>query len=192
MGGGPTALPASPRVAPKEMKSVKRAHVENSKSQGIFVEIFAGKGVLTKSVAELGMKVEEPNDFQNGGTDFRKGKQVEQLKERLCQLAGQSNHLMLHLAPPCATFSRARDRSRRTRLRSNLCPEGLASKTDETKEANQVARRAYQLAVWAADELGAMVSMENPRRSYLWNFLDRFKVSESEWRDVWIFPSRIW
>ena len=126
----------------------------------IFCEIFAGKGVLTKAVEELSMKAETPDDFQHGGTDFRSSKQVEALKSKLANLAAQANHLVVHLAPPWATFSRARDRCFKTRLRSGWCPEGLPGKQVQTKEANQIARRAYALAIWAADELGALVSLE--------------------------------
>ena len=81
--------------------------------------------MLTDAVKALGNKTEAPNDFQSSGSDFRESKQVTKLKEKLSLLAAEANFLVVHLAPPCATFSRARDRSFRTRLRNKWCPEGL-------------------------------------------------------------------
>ena len=186
--GGSVALPARPIKTPELGADKKRAKDPAAKVQVIFCEIFAGKGVLTKAVEELGMKAEIPDDFQHGGTDFRESKQVDALKGKLATLAAKTNHLVVHLAPPCATFSRARDRSVKTRLRSSWYPEGLPGRQAQTKEANLIARRAFALANWAADELGALVSLENPRRSYLWQFLDKYPVAESVWHDVHFSP----
>ena len=91
----------------------------------IFCEIFAGKGVLTKAVEELSMKAETPDDFQHGGTDFRSSKQVEALKSKLAKLAAQANHLVVHLAPPCATFSSPRSLLQDT-ASQRLVPGGVA------------------------------------------------------------------
>ena len=186
MVGGTAALPASPKEAPTLAR--KRTPESNEKQQAVFVELFAGTGVLTKAVANLGVHTETPNEFEAGGTDFRERKQVEALQEHLHGLASQFHHMVLHLAPPCATFSRARDRSTRTRLRSKFYPEGIPGKTQGTREANLIARRAYRLACWAADELGAKVTMENPWRSYLWTYLKKMKGAESEVVDVHLTP----
>ena len=169
-------------------KEPESENLENKKAQAIFCEVFSGKGVLTDAIKKLGIKAEVPNDFQHGGTDFRVSKQVEDLKDRLSVLAAQTHHLVLHLAPPCATFSRARDRSVKTRLRSCWYPEGLPQCRSRTREANLIAKRAYELAGWAADELGAFVSLENPRRSYLWQYLEAFPAADSEWTDVHFSP----
>ena len=37
---------------------------------------------------------------------------------------------------------------------------------------------------WAADELNAKVSLENPRKSYMWKYFDKFPVAESPVVDV--------
>ena len=98
--------------------------------------------------------------------------QVEKARDIMACWAANGYRLMLHLAPPCSTFSRARDRSARTRLRSSDHPEGLAHRAAECRAANTIALRALALAEWAASELGAAVSMENPQTSYLWSFLE--------------------
>ena len=184
MEGATTVLPAGPEVAPKKRKKSQAEDL----TQAYFVELFAGTGVLTKAVRRLGIACAEPEDVVTGGTDFRVHGQVEQLKEQLSEMAERTRHLFIHLAPPCATFSRARDRSVRTRLRNNWYPGGLPGKEAQTKEANQVARRAYKLACWAAVELGAKVTLENPRRSYLWQFVDKFTPAEADFYDLHFSP----
>ena len=141
--------------------------------QAIFCEFFAGKGVLSREVARLGVKVLPPDEVTEGGTDFGSKTQVEKLKEKLKELAEETAQLIIHLAPPCATFSRARDRSAKTRLRSNAWPEGLPGKQGRTRHPNLLAKRAFDLANWAADELNAWVTLENPRRSYIWQYVRR-------------------
>jgi hypothetical protein len=91
-------------------------------------------------------------------------------------------HLLL-LAIPCSTFSRARDRSGATCLRSSARPWGLEGLTEAQQaivnEANTIARQAWDLAVWAAKELKAVVMIENPKTSYLWEFLASIHPSSS-------------
>ena len=137
----------------------------------LFCEFFAGEGVLTAGVKLKGVPAATPEDVASGGLDFRHASTVDIIKTRLRNIVAEGTKVMLHLAPPCATFSRARDRSYKTRLRSKARPQGLLGKTWWTKEANVVATRARELAEWAAKELGCAVSMENPRSSYLWSFL---------------------
>ena len=161
-------LPTSPEEAPER----KRPRTEDA-GQACFMEIFAGKGVLTKEVQKYGIRCEPPNDLASGGTDFRDPKQVENLKDLAMERLKSTRYLVIHLAPPCASFSRARDRSYKTRLRSSIYPEGLPGKGGQTKEPNKIAKRAYRFACWAADELGAMVSMENRRRAICGTWLTR-------------------
>ena len=137
-----------------------------------FVEFFAGTGNLTAAVAKAGVPTDPPDDLLTGGLDFGKTEDIEQMKAYLAGLSSSGVKLMVHLAPPCATFSRARDRSWKTRLRSTLRPQGLLGKGSQCKEANVVARNALNLLEYAVTELGAAASMENPRSSYLWSFLD--------------------
>ena len=137
-----------------------------------FVEFFAGTGNLTEAVAKAGVPTDPPNDVTTGGLDFRKLEDVEKMKTYLAGLTANGIKLMVHLAPPCATFSRARDRSWKTRLRSTLRPQGLLGKGAQCREANIVARNALNLLEYAVVELGAAASLENPRSSYLWSYLE--------------------
>ena len=66
------ALPVSPDAAPKVNKRERPA--DGKKVQAIFCEVFSGKGVLTEEVKNMGIQVEVPDDFSNGGTDFRDSK----------------------------------------------------------------------------------------------------------------------
>ena len=120
-------------------------------------------------VASLGVQV-EPDEVAAGGTNFLCDVDLEKLRGKLLDYKAEGRMVALHVAPPCSTFSRARDRSRRTRLRSAAHPAGLPRCGDQVNEANKVALAACDLATWAA-ERGMLVSLENPRKSYLWEFL---------------------
>ena len=106
-----------------------------------------------------------PDDAASGGTDFSDAQQITLLKNELTDLASRGHRLYLHLAPPCSTFTRARDRSRETRVRSFDYPEGIPPLPDEIVYGNAVAKRALDLAAWANRELGAVSSVENPDTS---------------------------
>ena len=120
---------------------------------------------------KLGLKVAPPSDLRLGGMDFESKEQVERLKEQLEDWHSSGVKLVLHLAPPCRTFSRARDRCAKTRLRSFNHPEGLATlsgwKKSLVKSQNCIAEHALDLAAWAASR-NAIVTLENPKDSYLW------------------------
>ena len=49
---------------------------------------------------------------------------------------------------------------------------------------NLIAKRAFEVATWAADELGALVSIENPAKSYLWLVAEKFKKAETQHADI--------
>ena len=80
--------------------------------------------------------------------------------------------LYFHVAPPCSTFSRARDRSTRTRLRSAASPQGLFPAEEKTHEANEVARSTALSIRFLVSQLGASGTLEQPASSYLMSFLD--------------------
>ena len=162
----PTGIPMSDRNAPNETDTEQVEH------DALFVEFFAGCAVLTDHVAKLGVPTETPEDLELGGADFSKTDDIEYLKTKLAEHRHAGKHLVVHFAPPCATFSRARDRSHRTRLRSRQRPQGLLGKGLACREANIIARNTLNLAEWCAKELHAAVSIENPRSSYLWSFLE--------------------
>ena len=138
----------------------------------LFCEFFAGGGVLTEAVSGAGVPVAPPDEVTDGGTDFTDDSAMEKLRGWFSGLAADGKKVVVHLAPPCSTFSRARDRSWKTRLRSSQRPQGLISRSAQCREANVIATRTRDLAEWLVSELGFAVTLENPRNSYLWLFLD--------------------
>ena len=95
-----------------------------------------------------------------GGTDFSDPEAVRAEKARLTSVT-EGRKLMMHLAPPCASFSRARDRSSRTRLRSSKFPRGFEQSDEKVAQGNLIGDRAFEFAEWALGNLDAMISMEN-------------------------------
>ena len=95
----------------------------------LFAEFFAGTGVLTSAVAAADVPVRPPDDLATGGADFKHIGAVDGLRDELGSLLSSGVCLMVHFAPPCSTFSRARGRSSATRLRSAEYPQGLPKRT---------------------------------------------------------------
>ena len=137
----------------------------------LFAEFFAGTGVLTSAVSAAGVPVRPPDDLATGGADFEHIGSVNSLREELGCLIASGISLMVHFAPPCSTFSKARGRSSATRLRTAEFPQGLPKRSGECYSANLVACHTLSLVEWLARK-GAAVSMENPETSWLWKFLD--------------------
>ena len=137
----------------------------------VFGEFFAGKGVRTPAVHAAGLDVMEPQDVATGGADFASPEDLVRVRHRLSQ-ASRGRRLALHFAPPCSTFSVARNRSLATKVRSNTQPEGMLGpdgrRPQEVAVANEIARATAELALWSHTSLGAFVSIENPEGSYLW------------------------
>ena len=129
----------------------------------LFLELFAGSGGLTKAVKAAGLRTLTADEASTGGTNFLNAADVERLNDalrrrvRISKRRGRVPHLrksrnwqlVVHLAPPCSTFSRARDRSHRTRVRSMRQPSGIRPVSRNIIQANTVARRAAEFAVWA-------------------------------------------
>jgi hypothetical protein len=168
----PSAPPEhTPRSTPRKRTSPERDSIEvKTTNKGLFVEFFAGSGVLTTAVASAGVRTAPPNDVATGGFDLSSRAGLDQAKDYLKELSAWTETLMVHLAPPCSTFSRARDRSWKSRLRSKDRPQGLPGCGPWCTTANKVARHSLELAEFAHDELKAVVTLENPHSSYLWGF----------------------
>ena len=145
------------------MKRRLDAELPSQVGEALFIEVFAGDAVLTAAVAAAGVRVATPDEFDRGGTDFRRAPDVARLRGRLLALRTAGFSLVVHFAPPCSTFSRDRDRAARTKLRSSSHPEGLPrtlpqiSRTN-VREANAIARECFLLAAWAHQELQATVT----------------------------------
>jgi hypothetical protein len=158
--------------------------------QVMFVEFFAGDALLTRTFEKAGIRCREPDDLATGGTDFASAAQVRKVREELRNLRTDEDLcLMLHFATVCATFSRARDRSEATRLRSAEFPAGLPDLSPEKQKevdcANLCAKHTWESAEWAAKELRAIVTLENPKESYIWLFFATLRASAKQlWEDV--------
>ena len=139
----------------------------------IFLECFAGCGELSKAVQRVGVQIDTPQDGLTGGTDFADNRQVLELWEHWQRLRAAGLRLFFHFAPPCSTFSRARDRSRKAKLRSFGEPGCLDPSEPKTKEANDIARNTAHSITYLVTQLGASGTLEQPASSYMLPYLDQ-------------------
>ena len=65
-------LPDCPDTAPVRLADMTKKRSRGDPAQVMFWEFFAGQGVLSAAVARLGIHTEPPDEWKNGGTDFRK------------------------------------------------------------------------------------------------------------------------
>ena len=139
-------------------------------SRFVFIELFAGKGSLTRAVGKY-VSTLPPEDLDLGGTDFTDLAAVRHLWDHWQRLSDNGYLLLFHVAPPCASFSRARDRSYRTRLRSSSALSGLYPDDETTQTGNTIARN-IAASVDFLVSLGASGSWEQPAGSYMLPYLD--------------------
>ena len=97
---------------------------------------------------------------------------------------GAVKKLFIHLAPPCSTFSKARDRNGRTRVRTWAQPGGIRPRSQKVRHGNKIAKACILFAKWAWQELGATVVMENPDQSYIWSYGRPFFGNRKAFKDV--------
>ena len=138
--------------------------------RAIFLEFFSGSGNLSAAVRRF-MDVQCDDLFVTNGTDFADEGAVSALYTR-CREIAKSHVIFFHVAPPCSSFSRARDRSRRTRLRSSSQPAGFNPEEPTTQTGNRIAQSTAALVTMLVNELGAMCSWEQPLGSYMMPYLD--------------------
>ena len=118
-------------------------------SRFVFLELFAGNGELSDQVAKV-TETLPPQDYHTkNGIDFTDIDAVHSLWQEWRALADQGVQLLFHVAPPCATFSRARDRSHRTRLRSSALPgDGTPTILAHRRETPSLATPPFQSTSW--------------------------------------------
>ena len=177
----------------------------------VFHEIFAGCARLTQAVADEGVPALYPQDLVTEGWDLSTRAGVEALKalwglvlageavepghryfrrdvaegtQIWENLGGVERRIVAHFGTPCASFSRARDRSARTRLRSKEHPWGFSRTCPVTELGNQLARRTAELIRFLVRRGGA-ATVENPADSYLWACLDAL-LSDVPSEDVFL------
>ena len=105
----------------------------------VFIDLFAGDGGLGRAVGRF-MEVVLDDPFTVGGTDFLDPTAVDSLRQRCADMHARGVEIYFNVAPPCSSFSRARDRSARTRLRSTEFPGGLIS-SQVVEDGNTIAKR---------------------------------------------------
>ena len=136
----------------------------------MFIELFSGSGALTRAVGKY-VSTLPPQDLALGGADFSDEAAVRHFWCEWQQLADEGFSLVFHVAPPCASFSRARDRSYRTRLRSSSALGGLYPYDPTTMTGNAIARNTAASVDFLVS-LGASGSWEQPAGSYMLPYLD--------------------
>ena len=161
----------------------------------VFVEIFAGTAALTAAVRRIGL-----GDSFGVDMHVRRAVLGPLLRLDLSNPAGRDaleailrldSVVAIHLAPPCNTASRARDRRRRAgpdppQLRSDLFPDGLPSLPAASQSLVDAANDLYAYSAWLFQfcfHAGILPSAENPGRSYLWQ--------TSQWAPVRALPDLV-
>ena len=140
-----------------------------------FWELFAGKGGATEAVRKAlsgtGHQVWDPLDKHGAreSWDLTKDETLEKIRRH--------RPMWIHMAPPCRTFTRARDGRGPGRLRSDAKPEGWGP---EAEEGNLLALRAEAFAE-EQEKGGRLFTIEHPLRSYMWD-LKPFKKRRKEGR----------
>ena len=143
----------------------------------MFLELFAGSGGLSAKVAKVASTL-PPQDILSDGVDFSDRVAVEAWCDSLAaQLKDKS--VVFHVAPPCASFSRARDRSHRTRLRCSAFPGGWYD-DPVTIYGNRVAQNTAFVVNTLIDRYGAAGSWEQPLGSYMMPFLHSINALERD------------
>ena len=146
----------------------------------VFLELFAGTGHLTDHVTKI-VETLPPQDHHSlGGVDFLDDEAVQGLWTSWQSLHDSGARLLFHVAPPCSTFSRARDRNARTKLRSSAYPGGLYPSDQATKEGNHIALNTARSVNFLVNRLGASGTWEQPVGSYMFPFLDSIDALEVE------------
>ena len=144
------------------------------------LELFAGSSRLLEAIREF-------TDSWGEAWDVEKGAEYDVLVsenlERLLRRVKQGWYWWIHIAPPCATFSRARIPP----LRSSSEIWGLAnldkSSKDRLSEGNLLCLVAVEV-IRLCLLLGIHFTVENPGGSYIWEFppLTEVIASSSTWR----------
>ena len=119
-------------------------------------------------------------DLATGGTDFSDDAATTRWCESLQEKLADYKFVLFHVAPPCASFSRARDRSHRTRLRCLAHPAGWFPDDMTTVYGNNVARNTARVVNYLLDNFSAAGSWEQPLGSYMFPYLESIDALQHE------------
>ena len=157
-------------------------------SELVVIEPVAGSAMLSRSIKRRGLQALPIDHARNRHSqkvrclclDLTKPTAFDVLK-RVCET---HSVIHIHMAPPCGTAARSRDKAvplhlrkrgapNPKQLRSQEFPEGLnydkMSLIDKLKvdQANAIYELCGRILILAA-KLGITATCENPRRSYMW------------------------
>ena len=170
----------------------------------LVVEICAGSARLTKTCRQLGLRglaVDRTKDRSCGTDvlvlDLTDSAQLQLLLDVL--RAERERLLMVFIAPPCGTASRARGRPIKASLlrgrrapdplRTDAQPDGKSGLAHTDKLKTELANQLYDAIatiVFLVHSLGVCVVIENPKNSLYWatSFAQKFlRVIEGFWTD---------
>ena len=157
----------------------------------VFVELFANKAALTSAVERVGFRCAAPQDLASGGVDFRDWSAVVELLGTWETYASLGSQILFHVAPPCSSFSRARDRSHSTRLRSLDKPQGWYEQDKATMDGNAIALHTAQAVDFLVHVCGASGSWEQPASSYMFPYLEHMQAfGELAFEDIILHQCR--
>ena len=146
----------------------------------IFLELFAGDaGGITDKVSKI-VHTLPAQDLCTEGVDFSDDTAVQKWCSSLHDRLAPYDFVLFHVAPPCASFSRARDRSHRTRLRCNSFPAGWYPDDAVTTYGNTIARNTAFVVNFLLDNFQAAGSWEQPLGSYMFSYLHSVDALQHE------------
>ena len=179
---------------PLELGQLKPVILQCDISELVLLEILAGSGNLSKEAREVGYRIHPVDSTTKRQTgvamhvlDLTKDSDAYMLLDLVCN----ANIASGHLAPPCGTASRSRERPlpaelshiKSLPLRSDEHPLGLPGLQNLDAIRVAASNRLYALALLVVCFLhlrGSSVSIENPSNSHFWSIIVFF-ASQHEW-----------
>jgi hypothetical protein len=168
------------------------SEVPSSVNDFLFIEIFAGCARLSSVVRELGLQVLPFDSKHNRHDSLVKCIALDLTKSDhqliVLQIVRDEKIAAVHMAPPCGTSSRAREKPlpqhlvrqgvpQPRPLRNAAWPKGLPGLTNSEQERVDAANELYDFCVMLALECfdrDIPFSIENPSRSWAWDVMESF------------------
>jgi hypothetical protein len=156
-------------------------------SDYVVIELCAGSAKLSHTLRSRGFQVIPIDHSFNRHTSCVKCLDIDLTRsdayDILCRIFASCNVIYIHMAPPCGTSTRAREKRipqwlldlgapNPKPLRSDEYPLGLPGLSDLDQKKVDAANAIYEVCyrvLLLAKEKGILISCENPSRSYLWS-----------------------
>lgn len=140
-------------------------HIALKKSDGYFADFFSGSGGVARAVRAAGFSTREWELLHGEDYDLTKPSFLSKIREDI----RNGKIFAAMLAPPCSSFSPARDRTRVIRTREH--PWGLQGlpkhEVAKVQIGDKCFRSAFKIVKWL-DEAGIPWILENPHSSKCW------------------------